>query len=106
MDGDLQMTMFHQLGNLVLHENGVVLFIKMTNFTLRSLHQLSLMSLCNILDFNPTDHYQYSTYQHQNSYLFILAATPEHALGETEHIQHMLAVYSMILQPEEGVQWI
>ena len=107
ISGSIKTTIFGQSGNLFTHEDGPVLFKKVTSFTPISSIQLSIASLQSILDFNPADHdFEISTINTKLTNLFILATTNTRTLKDSERIQHTLNNYAKILQPELWAQWV
>jgi hypothetical protein len=104
---DLRATIFDQAGNLPIAEDGPTLFKKLTTFTMVASLQLSMISFKNILDFDPADHkFNIPTINTKINHLFVLATTRKRQLLDSERIQHTLAVYDRIKQPEPWAQWV
>lgn len=107
IDGTIKTTIFGQAGHLLQHEDGPVLFKKITGFTSISSSQLSLASLQKIIDFNPADNkFVISTINTKLTNLFLLATTNYRTLLDSDRIQHTLNVYTKILQTELWAQWV
>jgi hypothetical protein len=106
--GDLRATIFDQVGNIPLTEDGPALFKKLTTFTMVTSLQLSMISFKSILEFDPAD-YAFNVppaINNKLNHLFVLATTRERQLLDAERIQHVLASYSNIEQPELWAQWV
>lgn len=107
IDGDLKSTLFQQIGNLPSTEDGVALFFRLTQLTVTSSLQLSMISLQSILTFAPADYnFNVSSINTQLNHLFVLATTRDRQLSEGERLQHTLTAYSRILQPDDWASWI
>ena len=107
ISGSVKQTIFTQSGNLPTHTCGVTLFKKLTTLTSISSLQLSLLAFSNILEFNPVDYkFEVPTINTKLTQLFTLATTQHRTLNELERIQHVLNVYSKIMQPELWAQWV
>ena len=107
ISGSIKTTIFGQSGNLIVDEDGPVLFKKVTGFTPISSTQLSISSLQNIIDYNPADDdFNIPAINTKLTNLFILATTNTRTLTDGERIQHILNVYAKILQPEIWAQWV
>ena len=107
IEGDLRTTLLLQVSNLPLSEDGVALFYRLTKFTIVASGQLSINSFKQILEFQPADHaYNIATINTQLLHLFFLATTRNRILDSSERIQHTLAVYERIQQPEAWAQWV
>ena len=105
--GELKSLIYSQDGNLPHHEDGPLLFKKLTSLTMSSSLQLSNVAFENILQFDPVSHdFSIPTINTQLNHLFILASTQARQLGEAERIHHTLTTYGRICQPEEWAQWI
>jgi len=98
---DIKTTVFSQVENVPTHEDGISLFKLLTTFTSIATVQVSIMSLQNILDFDPSEHkFKILDINTQLTNLFVLATTGSTILDPNERIFHTLAVYGKILQPE------
>ena len=107
IEGDVRNNIFNQVTNIPEHEDGIALFKKFTTFTTIASVQLSLISLENILSFNPFDcKFHIPTINTKLINLFSLATTRTRILDDSERIQHTLNAYSKILQPEVWAQWV
>ena len=107
IEGDLRTTLLLQVSNAPLSEDGVALFFKLTRFTIVASGQLSITSFKQILEFQPADHaFNIATINSQLLNLFFLATTRNRILDSSERIQHTLAVYERIQQPEAWAQWV
>ena len=107
VDGDLRATLLLQVSNLPLNEDGVALFYRLTKFTIVASGQLSILSFKQILEFQPSEHaYNIPTINTQLNHLFFLATNRNRILDDPERIQHTLAVYERIKQPEAWAQWV
>ena len=105
--GTIKANIFCHSGNLPSNTDGVELFKKLTTFTTVASLQLSLLSLNNILSFNPLDlKFDIPKINIRLNQLFVLATTEHRALQENERIQHIINVYRKILQPETWAQWV
>ena len=104
---DLKATIFTQSENLLENEDGISLFKLLTTFTTVASLQLSMISLNNIIAFDPTI-YKFSIPSINSKLinLFILATTNTRDLLDAEKIQHTVNVYSKIKQPEIWAQWV
>ena len=73
----MQAMIFHQLGNLLVHEDGPAFLKPLTEFMIISLLQLSLLLLCNILNFNPAAcQFNIPQINTKLTHLFMLAGNP------------------------------
>jgi hypothetical protein len=107
ISGDLRATIFDQVGNLPITDDGPTLFKKLTTFTMVASLQLSMISFKNILQFEPVDHkFNIPTINTKLNHLFVLATTRERQLLDSERIQHTLMIYSKIKQPEPWAMWV
>ena len=101
ISGDIKTTIFAQAGNLPDHEDGIALFKSLTEFTPVATTQLSIMSLQNIIEFDPTEYdFKIPDINAQLANLFVLATTGSRTLAQTERISHALNVYSKIQRLE------
>jgi hypothetical protein len=106
ISGDIKATIFEQVDNIPTHEDGNLLWKKITTFTVVASLQLSMMSLNSIITYEPAkDDFKISDINKNLNYLFVLARTPTRPLDEPEKILHTLTVYSKIRQPEQWAQW-
>jgi hypothetical protein len=107
ISGDLRATIFDQVGNLPITDDGPTLFKKLTTFTMVASLQLSMISFKNILQFEPVEHkFNIPTINTKLNHLFVLATTRERQLLDSERIQHTLMIYSKIKQPEPWAMWV
>ena len=107
LDGDLKATLFQQVDNLPTVEDGVILFFRLTKFTVLASLQLSMISYKKLLAFDPAEHaFNIPTINTQLNHLFVLATTRDRRLAATERIQHALSTYARIKQPELWAQWV
>lgn len=105
--GDLRATMFDQAGNLPVHEDGPLLLLRLTSFTMASSLQLSIQSFSQLQNLDPSDfEFNISRVNTKLNHLFVLATTGQRQLGEPEKIVHTLTCYDRIKQPEQWAQWV
>ena len=107
MTGNLKTILFDQADNIPMIEDGNKLFKRMTELTSLATLQLSMLSFNNILHFDLAQYdFKIPIINTKLSQLFVLATTRECQLSQEEGVQHALAVYSRIKQPEEWAQWV
>ena len=103
--GDIKDTIFSQFDNIPKTEYSKGLFKNLTTFTTVSSLQLSMLSLNNIVNFNPADYvYNVPVINSKFIHLFVLITTSTRQLLESELIQHVLNAYGKILQLEIWAQ--
>ena len=95
MVGNLQSTVFLQHRNLLAHEDRLALLKKLADFTSIASLQLSNLSSCQILDFDPEMHkFNVPAINTKLTHL-------HHAFTKGECVQHLLSTYAKIQQPEQ-----
>ena len=105
--GDLKVAIFETDGNSPTNEDGVDLWVKLTNTTTLSSLQLMIQATSDMLTYDPSSvDFVIPTVNRDMKNCFTLATTPQRKILDMEQIQHMLAVYLKIKQPPEWWTWV
>lgn len=106
ISGALFTIIFEQAANLP-YEDGPILFLVLTDYTVSSTVQLSMNAVQRLMVFDPA-FYKYEIPRINTSLLnlFLLAASPGHRLNEPERLQYILTIYLKIRQPESWASWV
>ena len=105
--GIIKTTIFDQLENIPDQDNGPTLFILMTQFTLSSAIQLSMLAFWQILNFDPHKYnYIIPTINTQLNHLFVMATTNNRIVSDAEKLQHIISTNDRIKQTESWAQWV
>lgn len=105
--GNLKIIVFSQMTTGTTHEDGVQLFLDLTKYTSTASIQLAVSAFNNIVHCDPsTFKFNIPLMNTKLSHLFVLATTRNRKLTEQEKIQHTLAAYERIQQPETWSRWV
>lgn len=104
--GDLFTIIFEQAANIP-HEDGPLLFLMLTSYTVSSSVQLSMNAIQRLMAFDPAKFkYEIPRINTTLLHLFVMASSPGRPLAEPERIQYILTTYVKIRQPESWASWV
>ena len=107
VEGNLQLLIFGQDGNLPSHQDGPTLFKTLLETSAAATIQVSMTALKDLQNLDPAEFgFDIVRMNTKASTLFEIATTSARTLADAERVQLILTAYNRIRQPSEWSNWV